>query len=75
MARDGRMIVVSRNGKTTVVTGWRAWLIGSIAACLAVLMVFLALGAVLTLTAALLIAIPSLIGIVLIASAIRPRPR
>ena len=22
------MIVITRNGKTTVITGWRAWLIG-----------------------------------------------
>ena len=23
------MIVITRNGKTTVITGWRAWLIGA----------------------------------------------
>ena len=25
------MILISRNGKTTVITGWRAWLLGAIA--------------------------------------------
>ena len=44
------MIVISRNGKTTVITGWRAWLIG--AAAVLLITVVLALTFVLVLGAA-----------------------
>ena len=71
------MIVITRNGKTTVVTGWRAWLIGAIAfvaACgLLFLIAFVMLGVAITVGAVLLIVVPVAIGLALIASLFRPR--
>jgi hypothetical protein len=71
------MIVITRNGKTTVITGWRAWLIGivvfAVATTLLALFAFLALGVALTVTMLLFIAVPVAIGVALIASAFRPR--
>jgi hypothetical protein len=72
------MIVIQRNGKTTVVTGWQAWLLG--AAAFAVTTVVLAfvflvlLGVAITVWAALLIVVPVLIGIALIASVFQRPP-
>jgi hypothetical protein len=72
-------IVVSRNGTTTVITGWRAWLIGTAAlvgaVCIGLLAVSLALGMAITIGAVLLIALPILAGVALIASALGPRRR
>lgn len=71
------MIVITRNGKTTVVTGWRAWLIGAVV-CVATTAV-LALGAILmlgfalTATMLLFIAVPVAVGVALILSLFRPR--
>ena len=71
------MIVITRNGKTTVITGWRAWLIGALVVGATTVMValvtVLALGIALTFTMLLLIAVPVAIGVALIASALRPR--
>ncbi|HET6927737.1 MAG TPA: hypothetical protein VFI48_12885 [Hyphomicrobiaceae bacterium] len=71
------MIVISRNGKTTVIRGWRAWLIGAIvfavATTLVALCAFLALGIVLTLTVLVSIAVPVAIGVALLASLLRSR--
>jgi len=71
------MIVISRNGKTTVISGWRAWLVGAavfaVAAILVALFAFLALGIALTVTLFVFIAVPVAIGIALIASLFRPR--
>jgi hypothetical protein len=71
------MIVISRNGKTTVVTGWRAWLIGAgvflVTTVLVALIAFLMLGVALTVTAVLFIAVPVAVGVALIASLFRPR--
>ena len=71
------MIVISRNGKTTVITGWRAWLIGAAAVLLITVvlagMIVLMLGAAVTLTLFLSIAVPVAIGVALIASLFRPR--
>jgi len=71
------MIVISRNGKTTVISGWRAWLVGavvfSLAAILVALFAVLALGIALTVTLFVFIAVPVAIGIALIASLFRPR--
>ena len=70
------MIVITRNGKTTVVTGWRAWLIGAAAvvvtSVIVALVVFLAFGIALTLTMVLAIVVPIAIGVALIASLFRP---
>ena len=47
------MIVITRNGKTTVITGWRAWLVGTVVFLAAWLvfavLVFFWIGAALTL--------------------------
>jgi len=71
------MIVITRNGKTTVITGWRAWLIGVVvfvvATTLLALFAFLALGIALTLTMVVFIAVPVAVGVALIASLFRPR--
>ena len=57
------MIVISRNGKTTVISGWRAWLIGALAFLAAVvllcLIAFFMLGIAATAGAIALIAIPA----------------
>jgi hypothetical protein len=71
------MIVITRNGKTTVITGWRAWLVGVVVfvatTTLLALFAFLALGVALTLTMVVFIAVPVAIGVALIASLFRPR--
>ena len=69
------MIVVTRNGKTTVVTGWRAWLVGVVVfvAAMALLFViaFVILGMAITVGAALLIVVPVAVGVALLASLFR----
>jgi hypothetical protein len=71
------MIVISRNGKTTVVRGWRAWLVGALVAAMTTLIAlcaFLALGiALTTLTMLVFIAVPVAIGVTLLASLLRSR--
>jgi hypothetical protein len=66
------MIVITRNGKTTVVTGWRAWLMGAVAFVLACgllfLVAFVMLGVAITVGAVLMIVVPVAIGVALIAS-------
>jgi hypothetical protein len=78
MPENGRMIVIQRNGKTTVVTGWQAWLLGAAAVAITMvvlwLVFFVLLGVAITVGAVLLIAVPVLIGIALIASAFRRLP-
>ncbi len=69
------MIVVTRNGKTTVLTGWRAWLAGAAIfaaiALLLALIAFVVLGFAITLGAVLLIVVPVALGVALLASAFR----
>ena len=69
------MIVITRNGKTTVISGWRAWLIGVLvfvaSTIVLALVAFLVLGIALTATMVLFIAVPVAIGIALIASLFR----
>jgi hypothetical protein len=71
------MIVISRGGKTTVIRGWRASLIGTaifmVTTVLVALLAFLILGAAITVTAVLFIAVPVALGATLIASLFRPR--
>jgi hypothetical protein len=68
------MIVIQRNGQTTVITGWQAWLIGAaafvVATALVAVFAFVWLGIALTVGALLLIAVPVAIGIALIGSAL-----
>jgi hypothetical protein len=73
------MIVITRNGRTTVVTGWRAWLVGAVAfvaaTAVAFLVVFVLLGIALTLAAVLFIVVPILAGIAILASRFRQPAR
>ena len=72
------MLVVEKNGRTTVVSGWRAWLLafgvvlGAIAAFFVLAFVFL--GIALTIGAVVLVALPVMIGIALIGSLVSRRP-
>ncbi|MET0192819.1 MAG: hypothetical protein ABW200_05530 [Hyphomicrobiaceae bacterium] len=72
------MIVIQRNGQATVITGWRAWLIGAVAFVVATLlmavMVFVMLGVAITVGAVLMIVIPVAVGLALIASLFRRPP-
>jgi hypothetical protein len=72
------MIVIQRNGQTTVITGWRAWLIGAVAFVVATLLmallVFVMLGVAITVGAVLMIVIPVAVGLALIASLFRRPP-
>jgi hypothetical protein len=69
------MFIISRNGKTTVISGWRAWLLGAlvfaVTASVVALCALLALGVALTLTMVLFIAVPVVIGIALLGSLFR----
>lgn len=73
------MIVISRNGQTTIVTGWRAWLLGSAAIGLAWLVLaaimFIWIGAAVTLAAVLLLAIPAVLIAAMVQSWISQRDR
>jgi hypothetical protein len=65
------MIVIERDGKTIVITGWRAWLTGAVAvvvmtAVLAAL-AFLVLGIALSVVAFLLIVMPAVAVVALVA--------
>jgi hypothetical protein len=71
------MLVIQRNGKTTVITGWRAWLVGAAAfigvTLLMALIAFVFLGIAVTIGAVLLIVLPVALGVALLASFFRPR--
>lgn len=71
------MIVIERNGKTVVLTGWRAWLAGAATLIVTWLVLgvvaFLFVGIGLTVGAILLLAIPAVIGVSLLASVFRRR--
>lgn len=69
------MIVITRNGKTTVYTGWRAWLIGA-AGLVALwlifaLLLFLWIGAAMTIGLMLLLLIPAAAVFALFGSIVR----
>lgn len=72
------MIVIQRNGQTTVITGWRAWLVSAVAFVVATLligvMVFVLLGVAITVGAVLMIVVPVAVGLALIASLFRRPP-
>lgn len=66
------MLVVEKNGRTAVVSGWRAWLLalgvvlGAVAAL--ALLAFVFLGIALTIGAVLLVAVPVVIGFAIVGS-------
>ncbi len=68
------MIVINRNGQPTVITGWRAWLIGAVAFVASVLLfaviAFVMLGVAVTIGAVLLIVVPAAILMAFLASAL-----
>lgn len=68
------MIVITRNGKTTVITGWRAWLFSAAAVIAAWLVlagiVFLMIGAAVTVGLFLLLAIPAVVLVSLVSGLI-----
>jgi hypothetical protein len=71
------MLVIQRNGRTTVITGWRAWLLAAalfvgLTLLLAVI-AFLVLGIAITLGAVLLIVVPVAVGVAILASLFQPR--
>ncbi len=71
------MIVIERDGKTVVITGWRAWVIGAVAvvvmtAVLAALS-FLVLGIAVSVVAFLLIVMPAVAIVGLMALFFQPR--
>ena len=70
MQDERRVLVVESNGRTTVVTGWRAWLLtfGAIIGVAAtfVFLAFVFLGLALTIGAVLLVALPVAIAVALI---------
>jgi hypothetical protein len=69
------MIVVTRNGRTTVVTGWRAWLVSAAVSVAAVALLFViafaVLGVAITVGAVLLIVVPVAVGVAILASLFR----
>ena len=69
------MIVVTRNGKTTVITGWRAWFVGAAiflaATALLFVIAFVMLGVAITAGAVLLIVVPVAVGVAILASLFR----
>ena len=69
------MIVITRNGSATVVTGWRAWL-ASVAVLVAAVVflfviAFVVLGVAITVGAVLLIVVPIAAGVAILASLFR----
>jgi hypothetical protein len=73
------MIVIERDGKTIVITGWRAWLIGAVAVIVVTAglsaLAFLVLGIALSIVAFLLIVMPAVAIVVLMAWFFQPRRR
>jgi hypothetical protein len=65
------MIVITRNGKTTVLTGWRAWLFAALAYVVAfavlALVTFVVLGVAITIGTILLLLVPLAIGFAILA--------
>ena len=73
------MIVIQRNGQTTVVTGWRAWLVSAAifvgVTLLMALIAFVFVGVAITVGAVLMIVVLVAIGVAILASLYRPRER
>ena len=69
------MFVITRNGKTTVYTGWQAWLMGALA-LVAVWLIFafiafFVVGLAVTVGFVTLLAVPAIIAVAVISSAMR----
>ena len=69
------MFVITRNGKSTVYTGWQAWLLGALA-LMAVWLVFafiafFVIGLAVTVGFVVLLAVPAIIVVAAVSSAMR----
>ena len=77
MQANRRVIVIRRNGQTTVISGWRAWLVGFGAMLVAwfvlALVVFALLGVAITVGLALLLLIPTIAIVALVGSLVGRR--
>ncbi len=73
-----RVIVIRRNGKTIVISGLRAWVLGAgvllVAWCVLALTVFLLLGVAITVGVVLLLLIPALAIVALVGQLLRSEP-
>ena len=73
-----RVIVITRNGKTTIISGWRAWVFGAgvlLGAWLALgLIVFLLVGVAITAGVVLLLLVPALTIVALLNVLMRREP-
>jgi hypothetical protein len=69
------MLVISRNGKTTVITGWQAWvvsaLLGIVAAVVLIPLAALLLGLSLTIAAFVLLVVPLAVAIAVLTTWLR----
>ena len=72
------MLVVQRNGQTTVISGWKAWLVGLglVLSAIAgfVLLAFLLIGIAITIGALLLVIVPAAIALTLLGAVRRRQP-
>ena len=72
-----RKIVISRNGKTTVITGWQAWLVGAltlVAAWLALaFLAFMLASLAVTAGVMLMLVVPAVFVVALLGSVLRGR--
>jgi hypothetical protein len=73
------MMEITRNGKTVVITGWRAWLVGAavalVLAFVGLLIVLIFWGVAITLTAVLLVVVPLAIVFAIISALFGSRAR
>jgi hypothetical protein len=71
-ATTRRVIVITRNGRTIVITGWRAWLTGVGAALLAwfalAVIVFALVGVAISIGVVLLLLIPAIVIVSVVSS-------
>jgi len=74
-ATTRRVIVITRNGRTVVITGWRAWLMGFGAMLLAwfalAVIVFALVGVAISVGVILLLLIPAIVIVSLVGSLMR----
>ncbi|HWK34400.1 MAG TPA: hypothetical protein VNR51_12065 [Hyphomicrobium sp.] len=72
------MLVVQRNGQTTIISGWKAWLmgLGLVLSAIAgfVLLAFLLIGIAITIGALLLVIVPAAIALTLLGAVRRRQP-
>jgi hypothetical protein len=74
---DHATIVIERDGKTVVITGWRAWLLAAVAVVVTTAvfaaLAFLVLGIAVSVIAFLLIVMPAVVIVALVVRSFQPR--